>query len=67
MESRKMNINDKSKQRENTLADITKSINYCSMGLLVTSPNNVEECTRWKDKRDILEEALKIMVEMPVI
>ena len=62
-----MNIKDKSKQRENTLADITKSINYCSMGLLVTSPNNVEECTKWKDKRDILEEALKIMVEMSVI
>lgn len=62
-----MNIKDKRKQRENTLAYINKSINYCSMGLLVTSPNNVEECTKWKDKRGILEEALKIMVEMPVI
>lgn len=62
-----MNIKDKRKQRENTLADITKSINYCSIGLLVTSPNNVEECTKWKDKKDILEEALKILVEMPVI
>ena len=54
-----MNINDKRKIRENTLADITKSINYCGMGLLVTSPN--------KDKKNILEEALKILVEMPVI
>lgn len=62
-----MSINDKRKIRENTLADITKSINYCSMGLLVTSPNNVGECTKWKDKKDILEEALKILVEMPVI
>lgn len=62
-----MNIKDKRKQRENTLAYINKSINYCSMGLLVTSPNNVEECTKWKGKKDILEEALKIMVEMPVI
>ena len=62
-----MSINDKRKIRENTLTDITKSINYCGMGLLVTSPNNVEECTKWKDKKDILEEALKIMVEMPVI
>lgn len=62
-----MSINDKRKIRENTLADITKSINYCSNRLLVTDPDNCTECTKWKDKKNILEEALKIMVEMPVI
>ena len=62
-----MSINDKRKIRENTLADITKSINYCSNRLFVTDPDNCTECTKWKDKKNILEEALKILVEMPVI
>jgi len=62
-----MSINDKRKIRENTLADITNSINYCSNRLLVTDPDNCTECTKLKDKKNILEEALKILVEMPVI